>query len=375
MSGKSRFKIPTRDEMEKQSIVNSMSRFQTFKQQKADSANSEQKTNKPTSQGSMVTQSLQKSAVSNGFGGKTSLASEKTASAISSISGSKSITLTASKNILASSTSNTTASGNKQVAATSLVTGEKSSAENLPGKSPDGSSTGPSKAPSGNSIIVNYRQRGNPILKHIRNVPWEYGSIVPDYVMGKANCALFLSLRYHQLNPTYIHNRLKELGKGYDLRVLLVQVDVTDPHHLLKDLAKMCILADCTLVVAFSVEEVGRYLETYKVYENKPAEALMEKTDTDYVSKLTDTLTTVKSVNKTDCMTLLSTFGSFEEIVKATKEDLSLCPGFGPQKAQRLYDVLHESFVKGRKRRKEETGSGEPVPSTSTEHSPVKKPR
>ena len=26
-------------------------------------------------------------------------------------------------------------------------------------------------------------QRGNPILKHIRNVPWEYGSIIPDYVM------------------------------------------------------------------------------------------------------------------------------------------------------------------------------------------------
>ena len=37
-------------------------------------------------------------------------------------------------------------------------------------------------------------QRGNPILKHIRNVPWEYGSIIPDYVMGKANCALFLRL-------------------------------------------------------------------------------------------------------------------------------------------------------------------------------------
>ena len=36
----------------------------------------------------------------------------------------------------------------------------------------------------------------------------------------------------------------------------------------------------------FSVEEAGRYLETYKVYENKPPEALMEKTDTDYVSKV-----------------------------------------------------------------------------------------
>ncbi|KAL3876970.1 hypothetical protein ACJMK2_034742 [Sinanodonta woodiana] len=216
-----------------------------------------------------------------------------------------------------------------------------------------------------NCILVNPRQRGNPILKHVRNVPWEYGSIIPDYVMGISNCALYLSLRYHQLNPTYIHNRMKELGRAYDLRVLLVQVDIKDPHHLLKELAKICILADFTLILAFSTEEAGRYLETYKVYENKPAEAIMEKTDSDYISKLTDCLTTVKSVNKTDCMTLLSTFGSVEGMVAASKEDLSLCPGFGPQKAQRLFDVFHEPFLKSNKRKTYK--DKEPQPSTSKE--------
>lgn len=35
-------------------------------------------------------------------------------------------------------------------------------------------------------------QRGNPLLKHIRNVPWEFSEIEPDYVMGKTACALFL---------------------------------------------------------------------------------------------------------------------------------------------------------------------------------------
>lgn len=35
-----------------------------------------------------------------------------------------------------------------------------------------------------------------------------------------------------------------------------------------------------------SSEEAGRYLEAYKVYENKSAEVLMEKTDTDYSSKV-----------------------------------------------------------------------------------------
>ena len=30
------------------------------------------------------------------------------------------------------------------------------------------------------------------MLKHIRNVPWEMGDIIPDYVLGATTCALFL---------------------------------------------------------------------------------------------------------------------------------------------------------------------------------------
>lgn len=77
-----------------------------------------------------------------------------------------------------------------------------------------------------NLFIIYFKfQRGNPLLKSISNVPWEYDeTIVPDYVMGRTTCALFLSLRYHTLKPDYIAERLKLLGKLYDLRVLLVQV-------------------------------------------------------------------------------------------------------------------------------------------------------
>uniref|UniRef100_A0A6J0T743 DNA excision repair protein ERCC-1 isoform X1 n=1 Tax=Pogona vitticeps TaxID=103695 RepID=A0A6J0T743_9SAUR len=200
-----------------------------------------------------------------------------------------------------------------------------------------------------NSIIVSPRQRGNPILKFVRNVPWEFGEIVPDYVLGQSTCALFLSLRYHNLNPNYIHERLRNLGKTYMLQVLLLQVDVKDPQQALKELAKICILADCTLILAWSPEEAGRYLETYKAYEQKPADMLKEKIDQDYLSRMTDCLTSVKSVNKTDTLSLLSTFGSLANVVQASKEDLSLCPGIGPQKAKRLYDVLHQPFLKGSK--------------------------
>jgi hypothetical protein len=41
---------------------------------------------------------------------------------------------------------------------------------------------------------VSKRQEGNPLLKHMKNVRWQWADIVPDYQMGLA-CALFLSLR------------------------------------------------------------------------------------------------------------------------------------------------------------------------------------
>lgn len=51
------------------------------------------------------------------------------------------------------------------------------------------------------------------------------------------------SLRYHALHPTYLFERLKELGKNYKLRVLLVLVDMVrrggrkgQMYHLLGDM-------------------------------------------------------------------------------------------------------------------------------------------
>lgn len=81
-------------------------------------------------------------------------------------------------------------------------------------------------AAKANWVLVNPKQRGNPVLKSISNVPWEFDeTIIPDYVVGSTAGILFLSLRYHMLNPDYIHDRLKSLGKRFELRVLLVQVD------------------------------------------------------------------------------------------------------------------------------------------------------
>eukprot|EP00041_Stephanoeca_diplocostata_P015156 m.287514 g.287514 ORF g.287514 m.287514 type:complete len:101 (-) comp19948_c0_seq3:116-418(-) len=69
-----------------------------------------------------------------------------------------------------------------------------------------------------------------------------------------------------------------------------------------------------------------------------------------WLEQLRACLTTVKSVNKTDTVTLLSTFGSLRDIMQASTDDLRLCPGFGDQKAERLHTVLHTPFKKSSKK-------------------------
>lgn len=102
---------------------------------------------------------------------------------------------------------------------------EQSTSSTTAGPSTSASPTKKIVSTISHAIQVNPKQRGNPLLKSITNVTWEFEDIVPDYVVGRTACILFLSLKYHNLNPDYIHNRLKLLGKMFELRVLLVQVD------------------------------------------------------------------------------------------------------------------------------------------------------
>ncbi|CAG4991769.1 unnamed protein product [Parnassius apollo] len=212
---------------------------------------------------------------------------------------------------------------------------------------------GPSKEFSGkptssktHCVLVNKKQHGNPLLKFITSVAWEYDDVIPDYEIGKTICILFLSVRYHNLNPDYINSRLKELGKKYELRVLLVQVDLKDPHAALKNLTRICLLTDLTLMLAWSPEEAAKIIENYKIFENKPPDRIMEKIENDPHQKIINALSSIKPVNKTDAMTLITTFGTLENIIKATESRLADCPGFGLTKAKKLYKALHEPFLK-----------------------------
>jgi DNA excision repair protein ERCC-1 len=195
-----------------------------------------------------------------------------------------------------------------------------------------------------NSILVSPRQKGNPILNGIRSVPWEYSDILPDYVLGVTTCALFLSLKYHRLHPEYIYNRIQKLAGKYNLRILLTMVDIQNHEDAIKELSKTSLINNVTIVLCWSAQEAGRYLELYKVYEHAAPTSIRAQQSTSYPDKMVEFITVPRSVNKTDAVGLVSNFGSIRTAINARPEDIALIAGWGEKKVQRWCSAVREPF-------------------------------
>ncbi|KAL7497392.1 hypothetical protein ACHAWX_000307 [Stephanocyclus meneghinianus] len=202
-------------------------------------------------------------------------------------------------------------------------------------------------------LHVSTRQRGNPVLSQIRNVPYQLSQMVPDYIFAPTRCALFLSIRYHNLHPNYIHRRIAELKSDFDLRVLLCHVDIDDNANVLLFLNDLCVQNNLTLILAWSEEEAARYLETFKAFDGKDASLIQKREHTNYIDQISHVLGSVRAVNKTDASQLLAQFGTWRNLVGASVEELSVCPGVGVKKVRRLYEAFRRPFSReGAKKRK-----------------------
>lgn len=201
------------------------------------------------------------------------------------------------------------------------------------------------RASNPNAVLVNKCQTGNPLLAHVRSVPWEWADVLPDYVMGDTACALYLSIRYHMLHPKYLHARIGLVKHLYRVRVLLCHVDVDDNERPLEELTKIAFINNWTLVCVWSFEEAARYIETFKSYEKKSAELIKEHVEDDQKSQLRACLGEIRSVNKKDVATLAVNFASVAGVANATAEELAACPGLGEKKVRRIWNAFHRPFA------------------------------
>lgn len=194
------------------------------------------------------------------------------------------------------------------------------------------------------SILVSTRQKGNPILNHIKIVAWEYADIPADYVVGTTTCALFLSLKYHRLHPEYIYSRVRLLAGKYNLRLVLCMVDIPNHEDILKELSKTSIINNLTLILCWSAPEAAHYLELFKSSEHAQPTAIRTQQAQSYKDSLNEFVTTPRSINKTDVTSLISSFGTLQNAINAHPEQLASIPGWGQRKVQQWYNAVREDF-------------------------------
>ena len=194
------------------------------------------------------------------------------------------------------------------------------------------------------SVLVSPRQKGNPILNNIKAMPWEYSDIPADYVLGTTTCALFLSLKYHRLHPEYIYGRIRQLQGRYSLRLLLSMVDIQNHEESIKELSKTSLINNVTIILCWSAQEAGRYLELYKQFEHAAPTSIKAHQATSYADRMTEFITIPRSINKTDAVSLVSSFGSVRTAINARPEEISLIAGWGEKKVQRWCTSVREPF-------------------------------
>lgn len=221
-------------------------------------------------------------------------------------------------------------------------------------------------APALLEVLVSKSQKGNPLLSDLemKLTSWAYdGEILCDYYISRTFQILFLSLKYHKIRPEYIWTRVKKLKRGISeevnptgpkdntLRVLLCVVDIDSPEDVLRQINDFCVKQDLSLVVAWLYREAGNYVAMAKLIASAPHKAerniIPPKTET-YLDCITDLLTTVPLVNKTDVRTLLANCGSFKQIVEAACDPnvpFEEMQGIGPTKAARLNQWFSDPFV------------------------------
>lgn len=197
---------------------------------------------------------------------------------------------------------------------------------------------------SPSAILVSTRQKGNPILNHVKLSPWEYADIPADYVVGNTTCALFLSLKYHRLHPEYIYARIRLLGGKFNLRIVLIMVDIPNHEDSLKELSKTSIINNLTLILCWSAPEAAHYLELFKSSENAQPTAIRTQQAQSYKDSLVDFVTVPRTVNKSDAASLISTFGSLQNAVNAQPEQISSVPGWGEKKVRQWCNAVREDF-------------------------------
>lgn len=165
------------------------------------------------------------------------------------------------------------------------------------------------------TIVASTRQRGNPILQHLKELRIEFEPIVPDYLIDPSSACLFLSLKFHRLNTQYLKERVNALGRQtYRLRLLLCLVDLPDFEQPLEAVTLTAFRSGLSLVLAWTPSEAAHHLEAFKHLIDKPPDSIQGRFPENAMERLNSVLTTIPTINSVDSTMLMRQFGTLRRL-------------------------------------------------------------
>eukprot|EP00397_Hematodinium_sp_SG-2012_P035134 GEMP01037760.1.p1 GENE.GEMP01037760.1~~GEMP01037760.1.p1 ORF type:complete len:179 (+),score=37.04 GEMP01037760.1:190-726(+) len=172
------------------------------------------------------------------------------------------------------------------------------------------------------TLVAHVGQQKNPLMSFVTEVFKEYAEIPCDFLCGPNIAVLYLSLR---------------------TKIVLCQVDVENVDDILEQIQLLLFHGSWSLYLAGTSKAAARYLETLVVYQNKSADIIRGRLEADKEARMVDVLCS-SAINKTDAKALLSQFGSLQNVLSATKEDLMKVPGIGKTKVESFWRTFHSDF-------------------------------
>ena len=121
-------------------------------------------------------------------------------------------------------------------------------------------------------------------------------------------------------------------------------MDITASQPTLRELSKLAYDSNLSIILAFSTEDAAKYIETLKTFEHKSPDFIREKVDSNNFSKISTALTKIRSINKTDVVTLTSNFKTVKDLFHAKSDELKGLPGFGDEKVKNFLKAFDQKF-------------------------------
>uniref|UniRef100_A0A7S4NQQ0 ERCC1-like central domain-containing protein n=1 Tax=Paramoeba aestuarina TaxID=180227 RepID=A0A7S4NQQ0_9EUKA len=190
-------------------------------------------------------------------------------------------------------------------------------------------------------LIVNYRQRGNAVLKHLDTChKWTYGTTRADYEYRGTVIIIYIQLRYLLSHSDYLENRLSEFyGKSEDItRICLCFNDMNDSaDKLMVKVNILCLRYDFSLLCAWSLADCAKYFSAFGRENHLELQRNLQNAQRQQLP-----LPKIKGLlAEKEIRQALLTKRTLAELFRSSEHDLSLIPGIRSAKSKILWKIFH----------------------------------